>query len=431
MTFKQTQEILDRKRNLLIPCVYHFYRNPPVLVEGDGCRLYDRDGKEYLDMFSGVSVNHLGHCHPAVKEAIVRQASTLCHTTSIYLTEPMLDLAEKIVAVAPVDRGKVFFCASGSEANETAAFLSWKHTGKKGLAALENSLHGNTALTLSLTGIGFWKNDLDPVETVIHAPAPYCYRCPFGKEEKSCDLECALQLEGVIADAREPVAALYIEIVQANGGIVVPPEKWFERLKQIVARQRVLLVADEVQTALGRTGRMFASEHFDLKPDIVSVAKSFGGGLPLGAVVASDEVAEKFTGPRASTFGGNLVAARAGCAVVDTVLEERLAQKAATKGQFLKSRLLELKRKYPLIGDVRGLGLMMGAELVGQDKSPEPQIADDVLEAMKDDGFIVGKAGQGRNVLVFMPPLIVSTNDIELAMDALDSILEKKGFGKS
>jgi 4-aminobutyrate aminotransferase-like enzyme len=426
MASKTTREILDRKGKHLIPCVYHFYRNPPVLARGEGPYLFDRDGKKYLDLFSGVSVNHLGHCHPAVTRAIREQAATLCHTTTLYLTEPMLDLAEKMVAIAPVDEGKVFFCASGSEANETAAFLARRRTGHNGFAALENSLHGSTALTLSLTGIAFWKTDLSPVGGVVHAPAAYCYRCPFGKAENTCGLECAGELERVIANAREPVAALFIEIIQANGGIVVPPVKWFNRLKEIIAEQGILLIVDEVQTALGRTGRMFACEHFDLKPDIIAVAKAFGGGLPLGAAIASDDVAAGFSAPRASTFGGNLVAARAGCAVIDTVRGENLIQQAQVKGNLMASGLGELKRRYPVIGDVRGLGLMMGAELVGENRAADPRLTDDILESMKDKGFILGKAGQGRNVLVFMPPLIVAPADIGRALDALDGILQKK-----
>ena len=423
----KAQETEKRKKKLLIPCVYHFYRDPPVFVRGEGVHLYDDDGKKYLDMFSGVSVNHLGHCHPAATKAIREQACALCHTTTIYLTEPMLDLAEKMVAIAPVKSGKVFFCASGSEANETAVFLARRHTGKNGLAALENSLHGGTALTLSLTGIDFWKKDFTPDKSVIHAPAAYCYRCPFEKEEKNCDLECALALENAITQSRETPAALFIEIIQANGGIVVPPAKWFERLKEIIARHGILLVADEVQTALGRTGRMFACEHFDLEPHVVTVAKSFGGGLPLAAAIATDDVSKSFTNPRASTFGGNLVAAKAGQAVVDTVVKQNLVEKARTNGEFFKSSLLELKGKHPVIGEVRGLGLMIGVELVGENKVPAPKITDDIMEMMKDDGFIVGKSGQGRNVLAFMPPLIVSRGDIERTITALDRTLEKRG----
>ncbi len=421
----KTQSILDRKKQHLIPCVYHFYRNPPVFEKGEGCYLYDHNGKSYLDLFSGVSVNHLGHCHPAVTSAITGQAAQLCHTTTIYLTKPMLDLAEKMVSMAPVAGGKVFFCASGTEANETAAFLAQRSAGKEGLAALENSLHGNSLLTLSLTGIDFWKSGLQPVESVVHAPAPYCFRCPFDRQAADCDLACARQLETVISSAHHPVAALFIEIIQANGGIVVPPARWFERLKKIITEYNLLLVVDEVQTALGRTGRMFACEHFGLTPDIITVAKSFGGGLPLAAAIASDDVAASFTGARASTFGGNLVAAKAGMAVIDTIQGQDLPAAAQEKGEFLKAGLLELQRRYPVIGDVRGLGLMLGAELVKKDRTPAPRLTDDILEDMKDAGFILGKAGQARNVLVFMPPLIVSKADLEQMLKALDTVLEK------
>jgi 4-aminobutyrate aminotransferase-like enzyme len=420
--------VLARKKQVLVPCVYHFYKHPPVFVRGEGLYLYDSTGKAYLDFFSGVSVNHLGHCHPAITEAICRQANTLCHTTTIYLTEPMIELAELLVSIAPVKDGKVFFCASGSEANETAAMITQNYTGRGGYIALENSLHGNSKLTLSLTGVDFWKTDQTPISAVVHGPAPYCFRCPFDQKEESCSLECADALEKIISSARIPVGTFFLEIVQANGGIVVPPPKWFQRLKEILSRHQLLLVVDEVQTAFGRTGRMFASDHFDLQPDVVTVAKSIGGGLPMGAAITSGSLAERFTHPRASTFGGNPVVAKAGSAVLDTIRKEDLVTHAALMGERLKTGLHQLQKKYAIIGDVRGLGLMIGVELVGADKEPATDETDTILEEMKDSGFILGKGGQGRNVLVFMPPLIIDSDGIDATLMTLDTILTKLGF---
>lgn len=422
---QKTASILARKKQVLLPCVYHFYRRPPVIVRGQGLYLYDSDGKAYVDFFSGVSVNHLGHCHPAVTAAICAQAATLCHTTTIYLTEPMLELAERLVAIAPTVGGKVFFCAGGSEANETAAMVAQNYTGRGGYAALENSLHGNSKLTLSLTGVGFWKTDLSPLPSVVHGPAPYCYRCPFGLREESCSLECADALEKTIAAAVVPVGTFFLEIIQANGGIVVPPSRWFARLQEILARHRILLVVDEVQTAFGRTGRMFASEHFALQPDIITVAKSIGGGLPMGAAIISDEVAAPFTHPRASTFGGNPVVAKAGCAVLTTIDKEDLVANAARMGDVLQTGLRSLQERYACIGDVRGLGLMVGCELVLPDGEPAAEMTDTLLEAMKDVGFILGKGGQQRNVLVFMPPLIIDEEGIVRVLQALERVLKK------
>lgn len=422
---QKTASILARKKQVLLPCVYHFYRRPPVIVRGQGVYLYDGDGKAYMDFFSGVSVNHLGHCHPAVTAAICAQAATLCHTTTIYLTEPMLELAERLVAIAPVAGGKVFFCGGGSEANETAAMVAQNYTGRSGYAALDNSLHGNTKLTLSLTGVGFWKTDLSPLPAVVHGPSPYCYRCPFGLCEESCSLECADALEKTIAAAAVPIGTFFLEIIQANGGIVVPPPRWFARLQEILARHRILLVVDEVQTGFGRTGRMFASEHFALQPDIITVAKSIGGGLPMGVSIISDEVAARFTHPRASTFGGNPVVAKAGCTVLATIDKEDLVANASRMGDVLQTGLWSLQERYACIGDVRGLGLMVGVELVLADGEPAAAMTDVLLEKMKDAGFLLGRGGQQRNVLVFMPPLIIDEEGIARVLRALERILEK------
>lgn len=420
----KVSSVLSRKKQLLLPCVYHFYKHPPVIVRGEGVYLYDSDDKAYLDCFSGVSVNHLGHCHPAVTDAICKQAKTLCHTTTIYLTEPMLELAEQLVAIAPLDDGKVFFCASGSEANETAAMVTQNYNGRSGYAALENSLHGNSKLTLSLTGVGFWKTDLTPIPAVLHGPAPYCYRCPFDQNEENCSLECSDALEETISSSAIPVGAFFLEIIQANGGIVVPPQKWFVRLKEILARHQLVLVVDEVQTAFGRTGRMFASEHFGLQPDVVTVAKSIGGGLPMGAAIIAGPVAERFTHPRASTFGGNPVVAKAGCAVLNTLENENLVANASRMGDLLMTGLRQLRDKYSIIGDVRGLGLMVGVELVTADRDPAAEEADAILEKMKDAGFIIGKGGQNRNVLVFMPPLIIDEEGINSILNTLADVFK-------
>jgi len=420
---KNILSVLARKKQFLLPCVYHFYKHPPVFTRGQGLYLYDSKGKAYLDFFSGVSVNHLGHCHPAITAAIREQAEILCHTTTIYLTEPMLELAEKLVSIAPLADGKVFFCTSGSEANETAAMVAQNHSGKSGYAALKNSLHGNSKLTLSLTGVDFWKTDLSPIPAVVHGPAPYCYRCPYGLNEKDCSLECADALEKTISSAKIPVGAFFLEIIQANGGIVVPPAKWFVRLKEILARLQLLLVVDEVQTAFGRTGRMFASEHFDLQPDIISVAKSIGGGLPMGAAIISGHVAEHYTHPRASTFGGNPVVAKAGCAVLNTITTDDLVVRASQMGDFLQTGLRRLQDKYSIIGDIRGLGLMIGVELVTADKRPAVNETNAILEKMKDRGYILGKGGQDRNVLVFMPPLIIGEEEITSLLDNLADVL--------
>lgn len=418
-----TNEALSRKRRYLVPCVGHFYQEPPVFLRGQGMTLVDAEGMEYLDFFSGVSVNHLGHCHPEVTAAIRDQAGALCHTTTIYLTEPMLDLAEALIELAPAPLAKVYFCASGSEANESAAFFARAASGRPGMLAFDHALHGNTKMAQSLTGLPFWKTDPEPVPQVAHAPSPYCYRCPLGKNPESCRAECLNTAEQTLQDADGDIGTVFLEVVHGNGGILVPPAQWTARLKQLIDDYGLLLVVDEVQTAFGRTGKMFASEHFDLKPDLMSLAKALGGGLPMGATLASDAVADAFQKPRASTFGGNLVAARAGLAAVRVIRDEALDRRSAALGDYFMEGLESLQKDWRSIGDVRGLGLMIGAELVDAEGLPDSQTTDRVLERLKDEGFIVGKSGPGRNVLTFLPPLIVKTSDIDALLAALHRAL--------
>jgi len=417
-------ELLQLKQQYLIPGVYHFYREPPHLVRGEGVFLYGHDGRQYLDFYSGVSVNALGHADAEVCAAVAEQFATLAHTTTIYLTQPMLELAQTLAEITPDGLQQTFFCADGSGANETAVLLARNATGRRGIVSLSTSLHGNTALTTSLTGLSFWRTNAWPDESVLFAPSPYCYRCPLSKTFSSCGLACAAELEKTIQSTGEPPAALIFEPVQGNGGIVVPPAEYVERIKEIAAEYGILLIADEIQTGFGRTGRMFASEHFGLEPDIMTVAKAMGGGLPAAAVIATEKVAGAFKGPRASTFGGNLTTMKAGLTVIRAIRERGLVENAAEVGDYLKNRLLELKERHPLIGDVRGLGLMLGVELVQPDNTPASDVMDNVLEALKDDGIFVGKTGAGRNVVTLQPPLTVTQDHADQVVTALDRALD-------
>ncbi len=416
-------ELLRLKEQYLIPGVYHFYKKPPHLVRGEGAVLYDSENRKYLDFYAGVSVNVLGHGDPEFANAISEQVRTLAHTTTIYLTQPMLELAETLAAITPGDLRKTFFCADGSGANETAILLAQNAKQRRGMAALKNALHGNTKMTMSVTGLDFWRTDPWPIEDVLFAPAPHCYRCPLNKTFGTCDIACATALDTRIRDCDEAPAAMILEIIQGNGGIVVPPPEYFARLKEIVAKHDLLLIVDEVQTGFGRTGRMFASEHFGLEPDIMTVAKALGGGLPVAATIATDAVARKFKGPRASTFGGNLVTMKGGQTVIKAIHNRDLVAHAAELGDYFKEKLLTLKAKHALIGDVRGLGLMLGVELVHANKEPATEHMDTVLETLKDRGVLAGKTGSGRNVLTFQPPLVITEHDVDAVCSILDEVL--------
>lgn len=422
------QEVLRKKRDYLIPCVYHFYENPMQLVRGQMQYLFDEQGKQYLDCFAGVSVMNCGHCNPAITEAIVKQVTTLQHTCTIYLTETIVNLAEKLAQIVPGHLQKSFFCASGSEANEGAALLASIYTGKHEFISLRQGLHGRTKLGMSLTGLSLWRTDTSPVGGISFAPNAYCYRCPMNKRYPECDLACANEVETVIKTATSgQVAAMFAEPIQGNGGMITPPPGYFKRIKEILQQYGILLIVDEVQTGFGRTGKMFAIEHFATEPDIMTVAKALGNGTPVGAFIATPAIADTYTRPGASTLGGNPVTSAAALATLDYITTNKLVARAETLGNQLKTGLLELQKKYPVIGDVRGLGLMLGAEIVHADKSPAPQKVDYILEKLKDNGFLIGKNGPNRNVLAFQPPLVITRENIDDLLTNLETILKTVG----
>ncbi|MBQ9487155.1 MAG: aspartate aminotransferase family protein [Selenomonadaceae bacterium] len=407
-----------------MPCLGHFYFNPPQFVRGEMQYLFDAAGKKYLDMYAGVSVINCGHCNPFITERLIAQIQTLQHVCNIYLTENFVNLAERLAEVTPGNLQKSFFCSTGTEANEGALLLASIYTKSSEFIALQNSLHGRTKLTMSLTGIGMWRTDPNPVGGINFAPNPYCYRCPLGKKYPECDLECANKIESVIKNFTSgKVAALIAEPIQGNAGIVVPPKNYFKRVKEILEKYGALLISDEVQTGFARTGKMFAIENFDVVPDIMSVAKALGNGQPISAFISTAEIADTYTRPGASTLGGNPVSSTAGLAVLDYIAEKDLMKNARERGEQLKTGLKNLQKKYPIIGDVRGIGLMLGAEFVNADKSPAPQALDKVLEKLKDMGFIIGKGGVGRNVMAFQPPLVITEKNVDDVLNALDLVL--------
>jgi 4-aminobutyrate aminotransferase-like enzyme len=395
------------------------------MVRGQGIYLYDSTGKKYMDLYSGVSVHALGHCHPEITETICQQVKTLQHTTTIYLTEPIVNLAEELAKVLPGNLCKSFFCCSGSEANEGAALLASLHTGRSEFLALQNGLHGRTKLGMSLTGLSFWRTDPNPVGGIVHIPPPYCLRCPFGRKYGLCQFQCVEAVEKAILTATSgKPAAMFVEPVQGNGGIVVPPPEYFPKLRSVLDRYEILLIADEVQTGFGRTGKMFAMQHWNIQPDIVTGGKALGGGCPIGFFSTTDKIAASYTRPGASTFGGNPVTAQAALKFLEIFQRDDLAERSANMGYILKQKLEGIGQKYDLIADVRGAGLMVGAEIADCNNTPAAELTDAILEQMKDAGFLLGKTGAGRNVLTFMPPLIIGENEINEAVNALETILQ-------
>jgi 4-aminobutyrate aminotransferase-like enzyme len=408
-TMDRMQQLLAAKKDFLVPCVYHFYQRPPVLVRGEGAYLFDVEGRRYLDCFCGVTVVSAGHSNPEIVDAAIDQMRRLQHTTTIYLTEPMLELARVVAELAPGNLRRSFFCASGSEATEGALLMATLATGRQEYAYLKDGLHGRTKAAMSVTGLEMWRTDPNPLVTAHAIPGP---RHP----DSIPALEKLLQ--------KGKIAAVIAEPIQGNGGIVVPPEDFWPRLRQLCTRYGTLLVADEIQTAWNRTGRWFATEHYGVVPDIVTVAKALGNGFPIAAYITSDDIAGHYTKPGAATFGGNLVSCRAALATLAFHQRHRLGERSTTLGNRLRCQLLELQKRRPEIAEVRGLGLMVGVELRDSSNGPAAALADRVLEGMKDAGFLIGKTGAGRNVLTLMPPLVVTSEALDSVVDALDEVLQ-------
>ena len=420
------EAILAKKKEYIIPCLGHFYKEPRQFVRGSMQYLYDSTGKKYLDCFAGISVINCGHCNPAITAKICEQVETLQHVCNVYLTENFVNLAEQLAAVTPGDLQKSFFCSTGTEANEGAALLATIYSGSSEFISLRHGLHGRTKLTMSMTGIGMWRTDPEPVGGIHFAPNAYCYRCPLGKTYPQCDLACANAVEDLIKTTTSGHPAAFIaEAIQGNAGIITPPPGYFKRVKEILDAYNILFIVDEVQTGFGRTGKMFAIENYEVAPDIMTMAKALGNGTPISAFIASAKIADSYTQPGASTLGGNPVSSTAALATLDYINSQHLVEKAQLRGAQLRAGLEALQQRYPIIGDIRGFGLMLGAELVHPDKSPAADELENILEEMKDRGFIVGKNGINRNVMAFQPPLVITEEDINQLLNTLDDVLKK------
>lgn len=427
--------------NEAIEAAYDEYLMPiwkslDVPVErASGCTLVDFDGNEYLDVFSGISVVNAGHGNDAVLEAATDQLETFVHGCSyVHPNRPVAELAGRIAEVTPGDLQKSFFCNSGTEAVEGAIKLARKYTGGTEVVALEMAFHGRTLGSLALTGNHAYKHGMTPaLNDVVHAPAPYQYRSPYGDCSEAAFAErAAAELERVIeTHTSSDLAAVVVEPVMGEGGIVVPPTGYLERVQEIAHDHGALLVADEVQSGYGRTGSFWACDHFDVEPDVLTQAKGIANGLPLGAFTASSEVADAFeAGDHLSTFGGNPVSCAAALATIDE-LEGGLVGNAAEQGEWLATRFDALAEAFDVVGEARGLGLMRGIEFVdpadtgpmGVAPSPDPALATRVSERLRDAGVVVGVGGFYKNVLRFQPPLSITREELERAVDALwDSI---------
>jgi 4-aminobutyrate aminotransferase len=409
-----------------------YYKEPLPFVRGEGKWLFDADGRKYLDFFGGIVTVGLGHCEPRVTAAIEKQVRTLQHVSTLFPTIPIVELAETLAELFPGEKpAKVFFTNSGTEAIETAILSARVHTQRTEVVALRQGYHGRTLLSMSLTAHAGWRLGGVQDPAIRHAMAPYCYRCPLALKYPDCGVACANDVEDVIKTTTSGrPAAVIAEPIMGVGGFITPPKEYHGIVADIARRYEALYIADEVQTGCGRTGgKWFGIEQWGVKPDIVVAAKSLGNGHPIGATIARAPIADSFKGLTISTFGGNPVTMVAAKAVVDVIAKDRLMDNAATVGAHFRSRLDALAEKHAVVGEVRGMGLMQGIELVKdrKTKEPAPEATAAVLEAAKDKGLIIGKGGLYGNVLRISPALNVTQGDADQAADILDQAFAEGG----
>jgi 4-aminobutyrate aminotransferase-like enzyme len=427
MQVQTNQDLVSKKTEYLWPCTLNYYQRPLVVDRARGMQVWDTSGNSYLDFFGGVLTVSVGHCNPEVNAAIEAQINRVQHTSTLYVYQPIVDLAEKLAQVTPGRLKKSFFTNSGTEADETAVVAAKMHTGCQEIVTLRHGYSGRSHYAMSMSGHSTWRAIPSSVPGIVHAAAPYCYRCPFGLNYPSCELRCAKDIEEIIQTTTcGKIAAFLAEPIMGVGGFVVPPREYFKEVEGIVRRYGGLLIIDEVQTGWGRTGEaMCGISYWGVEPDLMTFAKGMANGIPVGATVATPEVAESFNRLTFSTFGGNPVTCAAALAVIRYIEGNNLLENARVVGRHLRGQLEELKNRHPVIGDVRGMGLMQGLELVHPDKSPHPGAVAQVFEKTRELGLLIGKGGLWGNVIRLGPPLICSQNDVDEAVKVLDRAFEE------
>jgi 4-aminobutyrate aminotransferase len=423
----KAKAIIERDHQYTAPAYGRVY--PLVMKQGRGMVVEDVDGNLFLDFMAGIAVASTGHSHPRVVKAIEEQARKFLHICgSDYYYEPMADLAEKLSRLAPGSgTKKVFFTNSGTETVEAAIKLARYHTKRQHIIAFHGAFHGRTLGSLSLTASrASHRAHFSPlIPGVHHVPYGFCHRCPYHLTYGSCGIECVNVLEKITFrhDVRpEEVAAIFVEPIQGEGGYVVPPPEYLPMLQALCRKHGMLLVVDEIQSGFGRTGKMFASEHWGIEPDILCAAKGIASGMPLGAMIARTEISTWTASTHGSTFGGNPVACAAALATI-ALLEEGLVENSAAVGAFLKEKLTDLKKRHAAIGDVRGLGLMIGVDFERQDGShaADGKFRDQVMQRCFEKGLLLLSCGE--STLRFCPPLIVTPEEVVTAVEIFDTVI--------
>jgi 4-aminobutyrate aminotransferase len=421
-------EIVRKKQEYIFNCVTNYFRDDPLVIDhAKGQYVWDLDGKQYLDFLGGIVTISVGHANEKVTAKIKEQTDRVQHTSTLFLTEAIVALAEKVAQIAPGKLQKSYFSNSGTEANEVAIITARMYTGNYEILALRHGYSGHSHLAKSLTGLATYRRAGVIPSGVVHAAGPYCYRCPYALTYPTCDLRCARDIEEVVKTSTSgQIAGLIAETIQGLGGFIVPPPGYFKIVAHIVRNYGGLFIADEVQTGWGRTGKnWWGIEHWEVEPDIITSAKGMANGVPIGLTLTRPEIADTYRGLTISTFGGNPVACVAAKATIDLIEEDRLMDNAHEVGDHFRQGLQALQEKHALIGDVRGMGLMQGIELVSdrQTKEPAVEATKRVIERARRNGLLVGRGGLNGNVIRMSPPLNISKADVDQALAALDRSL--------
>jgi alanine-glyoxylate transaminase/(R)-3-amino-2-methylpropionate-pyruvate transaminase len=424
------EEVLALRKQYLTPALLTYYQEPLMIVEGKMQYLWDEKGRQYLDGFAGIVTVSVGHCHPKVTAAVMEQVSKLQHTTTIYLHPNVALFGKKLAEHMPAGSGleSTYFVNSGSDANDLAVTMARLYTGNYTVIAHRNGYHGGSPSAMGLTAHGTWKYPMPQGYGVIHHKAPNLYHCPAGMTPEEYGAQCAKDLEDkILYETPGKIAAFIAEPIQGVGGTVVYPKNYLKLVYEIVRKYGGLCIADEVQTGFGRTGEHFwGFENYDVTPDMVTMAKGIANGAPVGAVTTRKEIAQTLAQRiHFNTFGGNPVSMAQGLATLEVIDEENIQANAKKIGAQLMDGLKGLQEKHALIGDVRGMGLMLGVELVTDRKTKAPAKAEcaRVVEACKEMGLLIGKGGLNGNILRIKPPMCLNSADADFMIEVLDRAL--------
>ncbi len=425
-----TGSILEiRKKHFIAPAI-HYYKEPLQLVKAQGTRVYDEQDKEYLDAIGGIVCISAGHNHPKIKKQLLQmiESNEIQHTSTLYLNRHAANLATELIKEAPAGLDKVFFCNSGSEANELAFLATRNASSETIIVNLRHSYHGGTAATLAQCGHQNWRFKSQPVTAATSAMEPYCYRCPFNKTPDSCALECAKNVETTIQTSTHgKIAAFIAEPVMGVGGFISPPKEYFHEVAKIVHNYGGKYISDEVQTGAGRCGGAFLlTKELGIDADVVTMAKGLGNGAAIGAVLMKDELSNALGGKTYfNTFGSDPYQTAQAKITIDIIREERLIENAKKMGAYLMDGLKNLMSKHSLIGDVRGRGLLLGMELVKDRQTKEHASAETstLMEVCRNKGVLIGKGGLYGNVIRIAPPLSISQKECDQILTTFDEAL--------